>query len=268
MDLINAILLGIIEGITEFLPISSTGHLIIANRFFPLPPSVEVTFDIFIQLGAILAIVWLYRAKILDLLRRLPSDRGAQRFGLALLIAFLPAAILGILIHGAIEKYLFGPVPVAFAMVLGGILILMIDRNDRKGNTHATEEVTTRQSALIGAAQALSLFPGVSRSAATILGGLVTGLDRRTAVEFSFFLAIPTLGSPTLYALAKSASSLQSSDWILLAAGFISTFITALIIVRWFLRYVSTNTLAPFGIYRIVVGFLVLTLYLTGLLRR
>jgi len=268
LDLINAILLGVIEGVTEFLPISGTGHLIIANHFLPLPPGIEVTFDIFIQLGAILAIIWLYRAKILDLLRRLPSDRGAQRFGLALLIAFLPAAALGFVLHSAIEEFLFGPVTVAFAMVLGGILMLMIDRGDRKGDTHALEEVTVRQSALIGAAQALSLFPGVSRSAATILGGLVTGLDRRTAVEFSFFLAIPTLGSATLYALAKSASSLQSSDWTLLIAGFVSAFITALIVVRWFLRYVSTNTLAPFGVYRIIVGFVVLALYLTGVLRR
>ena len=147
------------------------------------------------------------------------------------------------------------------------ILILMIDRGDRKSDTHAIEEVTNRQGALIGVAQALALFPGVSRSAATILGGLLTGLDRRTAVEFSFFLSIPTLGVATLYALAKSASSLRGSEWLLLAAGFISTFITALIVVRWFLRFVSTNTLAPFGIYRIIVGFLVLALFLTGVLR-
>ena len=268
MDLINAILLGIVEGITEFLPVSSTGHLIVANRFLPLPPHVEVTFDIFIQLGAILAIVWLYRAKLVELLRRLPSDRGAQRFAVVLLIAFLPAAILGFLLRGVIRDYLFNPISVAFAMVLGGILILMIDREDRESSTHTIEAVSPRQGVAIGLAQSLSLFPGVSRSAATILGGLLTGLDRRTAVEFSFFLSIPTLGIATLYELAKSAPSLQPSDWLLLLAGFISAFITAVIVVRWFLRYVSTNTLAPFGIYRIVVGFLVLTLYLTGLLRR
>lgn len=267
MELINAILLGIIEGITEFLPISSTGHLIIANRFLPLRPDLEATFDIFIQLGAILAIVWLYRAKILDLLRRLLSDRTAQRFAVVLFIAFLPAALLGFLGRSIIRDYLFNPVTVAFALVLGGILIIMLDRNDDGAQTKAIEAVTPAQGAAIGIAQAVSLFPGVSRSAASILGGLFAGLDRRTAVEFSFFLSIPTLGIATLYELARSASTLQSNDWGLLAAGFIAAFVTAVIVVRWFLRFVSTHTLVPFGIYRILVGVVVLALYLAGVLR-
>lgn len=266
VDLFNAVLLGIVEGVTEFLPISSTGHLIIAERWFRLPARLAETFEIFIQLGAILAIVWLYRQRLLDLVRRLPRDRTAQTLALSIMMAFLPAAALGFLGRSLIKERLFNPLTVAVALILGGIAIWLLDRGQVDGRIKGLEAVRPLAGLLVGVAQALALVPGVSRSAASILGGLAVGMDRRTAVEFSFFLSIPTMISATGYELVKSAPTLTGSDWLLLAVGFVTAFITAVLVVQFFLQYISRHNFRLFAYYRIVFGLLVLALYYSGLL--
>lgn len=267
MDILNALLLGIVEGVTEFLPISSTGHLILFNQWLTLRPGLAETFDIFIQLGAILAVIWLYRVRLLDLLRRLPSDRSAQRLAVALALAFVPAGLLAFLFYNRIKAVLYKPVPVALALILGGVAILLLDRERRDASIKGLEAVPPLTGLGVGVAQALALVPGVSRAAASILGGLGLGMDRRTAVEFSFFLSIPTLLVATLYDLFKSASGLGGSDWLVLAVGFVTAFITALIVIQMFLRYITTHTFRPFAIYRIALGALVLALFAVGVLR-
>ena len=212
MDILNALLLGIVEGVTEFLPISSTGHLILFNQWLTLRPGLAETFDVFIQLGAILAVIWLYRTRLLDLLRRLPSDPSAQRLALALALAFVPAGLLGFLFHSRIKDLLYKPVPVALALILGGVAIWLLDREQGTARVKGLEAVPPLTGLGVGVAQALALIPGVSRSAASILGGLGLGMDRQTAVEFLFFLSIPTMLIATLYDLLKSASGLGGSD--------------------------------------------------------
>ncbi|MFN8472040.1 MAG: undecaprenyl-diphosphate phosphatase [Anaerolineae bacterium] len=267
MDILNAILLGIVEGVTEFLPISSTGHLIIVEEFIKLPPTVKVPFDVIIQLGAILAVVWLFRHKIIDLFRRLPSDRGAQRFGLAIVIAFIPAAILGFLLRNVIQSRLFNPITVSLALIVGGIIMWVLDNGAERAGTQKDVQATTPLQALgIGIAQSVSLWPGFSRSASSIIGGLLVGLDRQAAVEFSFWLAIPTMFAATLYEGFKSARGLSGYDWLLIAIGFVTAFITAFIVVRWFLHWVSNHTLRPFAVYRIILGGLVLCLFFLGII--
>ena len=267
MDILNAILLGIVEGITEFLPISSTGHLIVVEEFIKLPSRVKVPFDVIIQLGAILAVIWLFRYKIIDLLRRLPSDRSAQRFALAIVIAFLPAAILGFLLRTVIQERLFNPISVALALIVGGVIMWVLDNGaERPGTLKDVQAITPVQALGVGVAQAVSLWPGTSRSAATIIGGLLMRLDRQAAVEFSFWLAIPTMLAATLYETFKSARGLAGSDWLLIGIGFVAAFVTAFVVVRWFLHWVSTHTLRPFALYRILLGGLVLCLFFLGIL--
>ena len=264
MDLIKAILLGIIEGVTEFLPISSTGHLILAGQWLDLPGALAATFDIFIQLGAILAVVWLYRRRILDMLVRLPRDRSVQWFAVALALAFVPAAGLGVLFYDTIKAVLFTPVVVATALIAGGVIMLVLDRDAKTARYNELESVPPLTGLGIGVAQALSLIPGMSRSAATILGGLALGLNRQTAVDFSFFLSIPIMVIATLYDLAKSARGLGQSDFLLLGVGFVTAFVTALVVVRWFLRYIAGHNFVPFAVYRIILGALVLGLAALG----
>jgi undecaprenyl-diphosphatase len=267
LDIIYAFLLGIVEGVTEFLPISSTGHLIIVGQWLPLRPGLEDIFNIFIQLGAILSVVWLYRSRLIDLLRRLPSDRGAQRLAAALFLAFLPLAALGVLFIDVIKERLYNPVAVAVALVVGGVAMLWLDRDVKRSALSDLEAIPPRVGLAVGVAQALSLIPGVSRSAATILGGLGMGMDRRTAVEFSFFLSIPTMLVATVYDLVKNASDLGGSDWLILAVGAGTAFVTALLVIQLFLRYISTNSFLPFAIYRIVLGGLLILLFLAGIVR-
>jgi undecaprenyl-diphosphatase len=267
VDLVKAILLGIVEGVTEFLPISSTGHLILVGQWLDLRADLTPTFDIFIQLGAILAVVWLYRRRLWSLVVSLPTDRRAQRLALALALAFVPSGVLGYLGRGIIRSVLFNPVTVAIALIVGGVAILLLDRQVRADAPMKGLEAVTPQAGFgVGLAQALSLVPGVSRSAASILGGLATGMDRQTAVEFSFFLSIPTMFAATLYELVKSAPSLQPGDALLLGVGFVTAFVTALLVVQLFLRFVATHTFRPFAIYRIVLGVVVLALFFAGAL--
>lgn len=261
VDLIKAVILGIVEGVTEFLPISSTGHLILAERFIRFEGPLAETFAIFVQLGAILAVVWLYRQPLVQLFRDLPSQRPAQGLALNLMIAFVPAAAIGVLIHRQIKDYLFNPPVIAGALIVGGLVMWWIERRRVPAappDTHHLQEISPRQAAAIGLAQVFSLVPGVSRSAATILGGMVGGLDRRVATEFSFWLAIPTLVLATLFDLATSLDLLQSGDLLMLAVGAIVSFFVALVVIRALLRYVQTNTFEPFAYYRIALGILVL----------
>ncbi len=259
--LVKALFMGVVEGLTEFLPISSTGHLILAGEFIGFTGEFAKTFEIFIQLGAILAVVWIYRGKILSLVKRLPSDNAARRFFAAVMIAFFPAAIVGLAVHKFIKLYLFTPVTVAMALVAGGIMILLIERGKRTVSVEDMEGTPAKQALAVGLAQILALFPGVSRSGATIMGGVMAGMSRTAATEFSFFLAIPTMLAATVYDLSKGVSTMTAGDGILLAAGFVSAFFSALWVVRWLIRFVSGHSFVSFAWYRIIFGGILLLYY-------
>ena len=267
-DLFNAFLLGLVEGATEFIPVSSTGHLIIATDWlgYRSDDARLIAFNIFIQLGAILAVVWVYRAKIASVLKRLPSDPAAQRFAAALAVAFVPAAILGFLFDDAIEAFLFNPVTVAAALVVGGVAILLVERIAARGLpvVDDAEGVDPARALKIGLAQCLALVPGVSRSGATIMGGYALGLSRVAATEFSFFLAIPVMVAATGYKLLKEADALTGADIPFFAVGFVTAFVSALVVIRFLVRYVSRHSFAGFAWYRIVFGLVLLALYLGG----
>lgn len=258
--LFEAILLGIVEGLTEFLPVSSTGHLIIAGDLLNFNNEQGKTFEIFIQLGAVLGVMWFYRHKLLDVATRLSEPR-MQRFAFNVFTAFLPAAILGLLLHKHIKQYLFNPFTVAAALIAGGIVILLIERMKLKERITSVDDMTLGDALKVGAAQTLAMFPGVSRSGSTIMGGLLTGLSRTTATEFSFFLAMPTMLAATVYDLYKSWELLRPQDFTMLTAGFVTAFITALIVVKMFLAYVARHNFTVFAIYRILFGCVVLAYY-------
>lgn len=255
--LFKSLLLGIIEGLTEFLPVSSTGHLIIFGDLLGFTGESAKTFEIFIQLGAILGVAWYYRRRLWQVAGGLQRPRE-RRFALNIMIAFVPAVILGLLLHQTIKAYLFNPVTVALALVLGGIVILLIERTARTPRIQTVDDMRPLDALKVGLAQTCALFPGVSRAGATIMGGLLSGLSRTAATEFSFFLAMPTMLAATSYDLYKSRELLQASDLPLFAGGFIAAFITALIVVRLFLSYVSRHNFTVFAWYRIVFGLLVL----------
>lgn len=261
-DIIVAIILGILEGLTEFLPVSSTGHLIIAADALDFEGEQAKTFEIFIQLGAILAIVWNYHSKVLHVATHVFRDPAATRFVTNLLVAFLPAAVFGVLFHGTIKTYLFNPVSVACALILGAFVILIVEHRYRAPRINTVDEMTWRDALKVGLAQSMALFPGVSRSGATIMGGLIFGLSRTAATEFSFFLAIPTMLAATTYDLYKSRDLLSWSDVPIFAAGFVCAFLTALVVVRLFLKWVGKHSFKPFAYYRIILGVLVLWYFL------
>jgi undecaprenyl-diphosphatase len=258
--LLKAILLGILEGLTEFLPVSSTGHLIIAGDLLGFTGENAKTFEIFIQLGSILGVVWLYRHKVTGVARTLDQP-ASQRFVLNLFIAFLPAALVGLLFHNAIKAYLFNPVSVAGALVVGGILILLIERRAVAPRIHSVDDIGPLDAFKVGLAQCCALYPGVSRSGATIMGGLLSGLSRTAATEFSFFLAIPTMFAATLYELWQSRELLRAEDTLIFAAGFIAAFLTAMAVVKIFLAYVARHDFSAFAYYRIGFGLLVLAYF-------
>lgn len=258
--LLKALALGAIEGLTEFLPVSSTGHLIIAGDVLDFTGERAKTFEIFIQLGAILSVVWHYREKLWNVAATL-NEKPAQRFLSNLVIAWLPAAIMGFLLHRYIKEYLFNPMTVAVALIGGGLLILLIERKPRQARVVTLEQMAPLDALKVGIAQTASLFPGISRAGATIMGGLLAGLSRSTATEFSFFLAIPTMFAATFYDLFSSRHALDVDDAILLAIGFVVAFFTALVVIRAFLHYVSRHTFVPFAHYRIVFGALVLAYF-------
>jgi undecaprenyl-diphosphatase len=250
----KAVLLGLVEGATEFIPVSSTGHLIVVSDWLGEVDERAKSFDIFIQLGAILAIVWLYRARLVRLVSTARHDPASRRFLLNLAIAFLPAAVVGVLIHDWIKERLFNTPVVAGALVLGGIVILLIERWGPQVRFHEVNDLPQRTALGIGLAQVLSLIPGTSRSGATIMGAYALGLSRQAATEFSFFLAIPVMFAATLFDLAKAAGTLVPADVPFFATGFVVSFISALVVVKAFLAYVSRHSFAVFAWYRIAFG--------------
>jgi undecaprenyl-diphosphatase len=257
-DILTIILLGIVEGVTEFLPVSSTGHLILAGALLGYDENHWKVFNIVIQLGAILAVVVLYwrtfLAVLMGLVRR---EAESWRFLRNVLVAFLPAAVLGLLLHKQIEAMLGSPTLVSVALIVGGIAILAIDRGQMRGEERGVADIPLAKAAGIGFIQCLSMIPGVSRSGATILGALSLGVERRTAAEFSFFLAIPTMLGATTLELAKNHDNLGVSLGAI-ALGFVVSFIVALVVIRWFIGLVSRRGFAPFGWYRIAAGGLAL----------
>ena len=253
-DFIAALVQGVVEGITEFLPVSSTGHLIISGHFLGFEDDRAKTFDIFIQLGAILAIVWIFRLRFGEVARTVARDAVSRRFVLNLALGFLPAGVLGLLLHRWIKAHLFSPVTVAWALLVGGVVILVMERWHPRERVADSRDLPPPTALAIGFAQTLALFPGVSRSAATILGGYALGLSRTAATEFSFFLAVPTLGAAAGYDLLKGLPSLSSADVPLFAVGFVVAFASAFVVVKAFLRYVAHHSFTAFAWYRIVVG--------------
>lgn len=265
--LVKALILGVVEGLTEFLPISSTGHLILAGSLLGWADEKSKVFQIVIQTGAMLSVIWYFRVKILKLLAGLGSDPVARRFSLNVLIAFLPAALLGVAFGKTIKALLFKPVPVAIAFIVGGLIILWVERRPaaaRPARIQQMEDMTALDALKLGLAQATALIPGTSRSGATIIGGMWFGLSRKAATEFSFFLAMPTLIGAGVYETWKSRGLLSLDDWPLFAVGLVVSFVSALACVHWLIRYVASRDLVPFAWYRIVFGGLVLLTAYTG----
>ena len=261
IGIIQSVVLGVVEGLTEFLPISSTGHLILAAEMLGAHGEKAKLFEVFIQLGAILAVLWIYRRKIVSVIMQLPAETGARRLALGLVIAFLPAAVVGLVAHNGIKKYLFSPYTVAVALFIGGLVIMWIESRKHSGTIEDVDKLTLRSAFLVGIAQVFALVPGVSRAGATIMGGLLAGMSRKTATEFSFFLAIPTMLAATTFDLAKGYSALTSGDMKILAVGFIAAFISALWVVRWLLAFISHNDFKLFAWYRIIFGIFLMLLY-------
>ena len=274
--LIKAAILGVVEGLTEFLPISSTGHLILAGSLLDFTGERAKVFEIAIQTGAMFAVMWEYRVRLMSTLSGLGSQTVARRFALNLVVAFIPAAVLGFLFGSWVKHALFHPVPVACAFIVGGLIILWVERRHRQkygdldlqGARRARVETVDDMSALdalkVGCVQCLALIPGTSRSGATIIGGMLMGFSRKCATEFSFFLGIPTLIAAGAYSLLKQRQYLELADMPMFAVGLVFAFFSALVCIRWLIRYVSTHDFTVFAWYRIVFGGIVLLTAYTG----
>ncbi len=262
--LLKALILGIVEGLTEFLPISSTGHLILAGDLLNFNDDRGKLFEIVIQFGAILAVVWEYRDRLLGVARGATSEPAARKFILNVFVAFLPLAILGLAFGKAIKANLFNPIAVATTFILGAFVILWAERRQHVIRVQTVDEMSVVDAFKLGIAQAFALIPGTSRSGATIIGGLLFGLSRKAATEFSFFLAIPTLGVATFYQLYKERALLSADDIGMWVVGFISAFISAFLCVRWLLRFISSHDFVPFAWYRIAFGLVVLATWQFG----
>lgn len=252
-DLLKAIFLGIVEGLTEFLPVSSTGHLLLIGHFLGFE-SKGKTFEVLIQLGAILAILIVYANRLISVLRALPHDPRARRFLINVAVAFLPAMAVGFLARDFIKGVLFNPIVVCTTLVAGGLVLLLVDDMPLESRHRDVMEMPTRTALRIGAFQCLAMIPGVSRSGATIVGAMLMGCDKRTAADFSFFLAIPTMTAAFGYDLLKSWRMLDPSDAMLIAAGFVAAFLSGLLVVRGFLAFVGKRGFLPFAWWRIIVG--------------
>lgn len=271
MDFVFAIILGVVEGLTEFLPISSTGHLLVASALLSFPPqSYRLAFDIFIQIGAVAAVIIYYFRDLTKQASKITSDKGTQRFWLNILIAFVPAAVIGLILNKKIDEFMNTPstlpsLLVAAALIVGGIIFLLIERNeDRPAPITSLEQIKPLQALLIGVAQAISLIPGVSRSGASIVGGLLTGLDRVTATAFSFYLFIPTLGAATLYKLygAFRDHQIETAQLPLFLVAAVVAFIVSYASIALLLNYVRNHSFRVFGIYRIIAGIVIIVLAL------
>lgn len=260
-ELLDAAVLGVVEGLTEFLPISSTGHLIVAADWLRFGGARAKTFEIFIQLGAVLAIVWIYRQRFGQVARGLASDPGSRRFATNLLLGFLPAALVGLAIHDWIKRVLFTPTVVAWAFIAGGVVILLVERFKPVSRVADAADIAPATAFGVGLAQVLALVPGVSRSGATIMGGYALGLSRTAATEFSFFLAVPVIAAAAGYDLLKSLDHLVAADAGVFAVGFLVAFLSAFVVVKALLRYVAHHSFAVFAWYRIGFGAFLLWWY-------
>ena len=263
--LAKAAVMGIVEGLTEFLPISSTGHLILTGALIGFDDEKAKVFDIAIQTGAILAIILLYWQRIRETIVQLPTQARAQRFAVNVVVAFLPAAVLGVLFSKAIKAHLFNAPTVATTFILGAFIILWAEKRQRVAvRIDSVDAMTWLDALKVGLAQCLALIPGTSRSGATIIGGMLFGLSRKAATEFSFYLAIPTLIGAGVYSVYKERAALSAADLPLFAVGFVFSFIFAWLCVRWLIRYISTHSFTPFAWYRIAFGIVVLVTGFTG----
>ena len=267
--LIKAAIMGIVEGLTEFLPISSTGHLILAGALLGFDDDKAKVFDIAIQTGAIFAVILVYWQKIRSTLIALPNEKQAQQFALNVLVAFLPAVVLGLLFGKAIKAHLFTPVVVATAFIVGGFIILWAEKRQKRNpasvRVHEVESMTTMDALKVGLVQCLAMIPGTSRSGSTIIGGMLLGLSRKASTDFSFYLAIPTLIGAGVYSLYKDRALLAMSDLPLFAVGLLFSFISAWLCIRWLLRYIATHDFVVFAWYRIAFGIVVLATAWSGM---
>ena len=250
----QALILGVVEGLTEFLPISSTGHQIIVADLLNFGGERAMAFNIIIQLGAILAVVWEFRRKIIDVVVGLPTQPQARRFTVNLIIAVMPAVVLGVIFADVIHEYLFNPITVATALVVGGVIMLWAERRQHVIRAETVDDMTWKDAVKIGFAQCLAMIPGTSRSGSTIIGGLLFGLSRKAATEFSFFLAMPTMVGAFTLDLYKNRDALSSDDLLVIGVGFIAAFVAGLFVVRSLLDFVSRRGFTLFAIWRIVVG--------------
>ncbi|MCE0460602.1 MULTISPECIES: undecaprenyl-diphosphate phosphatase [Pseudomonas] len=260
----SALILGVVEGLTEFLPISSTGHQIVVADLLQFGGERSMAFNIIIQLGAILAVVWEFRRKIFDVVVGLPTQPGARRFTANLLIAFFPAVVLGVLLSDLIHHYLFNPITVATALVVGGFVMLWAEKRQHQVHVETVDDMSWKDALKVGLAQCLAMIPGTSRSGSTIIGGLLFGLSRKTATEFSFFLAMPTMVGAAVYSGYKYRELFVPADFPVFAIGFVTAFIFAMIAVRGLLRFIASHSYAVFAWYRIAFGLLILATWQFG----
>jgi undecaprenyl-diphosphatase len=264
--LFKALIMGIVEGVTEFLPISSTGHLILTGDLINFwSKEKRDVFEVTIQLGAILAVCYEYRERLFAVAKGLGSEASAQRFTVNVMVAFLPAAVIGFFAIKTIKAYLFNPLTVATAFVVGGFIILWVERRQHKVRVNSIDEMDWRDALKIGFAQCLAMIPGTSRSGATIIGGLFFGLERKVATEFSFFLAIPTMFAATFYDVFKHRHDFVAADFPVFAVGFVVSFLAALFVIRALIRYVSQHDFTVFAWYRIAFGLLIMATAFTGI---
>ena len=263
--LVKAAIMGIVEGLTEFLPVSSTGHLILAGSLLGFTDDKSKVFDIAIQSGAIFAVILVYWQRLRETMAGLGNDRKAQRFAFNVAVAFVPAVVLGLLFGKAIKAHLFTPLVVATTFIVGGFVILWAERRTQAARIETVDDMKPLDALKVGLVQCLALVPGTSRSGATIIGGMLLGLSRKAATEFSFFLSIPTLIGAGLYSLWKERALLSVADIPLFAVGLLFSFLAAWLCVRWLLRYISTHTFVPFAWYRIAFGLIVLATAYSGL---
>ena len=262
---VKAAIMGIVEGLTEFLPISSTGHLILAGSLLGFSDDKSKVFDIAIQTGAIVAVMIVYWQRLRETMLGIGDDAKAQRFAINVAIAFVPAVVLGLLFGKAIKAHLFTPVVVASTFIIGGFIILWAERRTTTARIHSVDEMTRMDALKVGLVQCLAMIPGTSRSGATIIGGMLLGMNRQAATDFSFFLAIPTLIGAGAYSLIKERALLSVADIPLFGVGLVFSFLSAWLCVHWLLRYITTHNFVPFAWYRIAFGIVVLLTSYFGL---
>lgn len=258
VDLFEAVFLGVVEGLTEFIPVSSTAHLLISSYLIDFQSVKNNLFEIVIQLGAILAVCVIYRKKIFDVILNL-HKKNNQKFSLNLILAFLPAMIIGGLFHNIIKEVFFSNLVIAIALIIGGIIMILVEKNPKVATTHNIDNITACSAFYIGLFQCLAMIPGTSRSGATIIGGLLLKFDRKVATEFSFFLSIPTIFAASIFDLAKNYQQLTTSNLEIILIGTVAAFLSAILVIKWFINFVSKHSFISFGIYRIAAGIIILT---------